>query len=264
MPPLLNNTSMMDTSDNSSRDSAWTKRFAGLTALVQPALPKTDLGRQSSLHVLFSKSFKEESDYDTDTFCAEEALTTLQRVQDSVDGILHFLQEQLPSRSLHVLARLQTLLSSYQYTSLLKQAEEYTEYLILKTPSLLRTTDVLDLFALAWTSLHEYAQDRHQQIHKAHSDLRLQQWQEQVTRFCDEKDQEDPRRQQRRIRQRNTRHLLADLESCPMELDALKQQSAAAVRFRMECQKHVVLTEEWTRCIKAQVKVLRGQVVVDC
>lgn len=265
---MKTNNLVHDASDasGSSRSSAWTKRFTGLTALVQPGLPlpKPNMARNSSLGVLFSKSFRGDLDYDTDaeTFCEEEALDTLQRVRANVEGILKFLNDRVPQ---HILQELQTMEQRYQYTKVLKQAEEYTQVLLLQTPELVLSTDVLGLFTQAWTSLQEYSQDRQQQIQKAHSELQLNQWKEQVTRASDEKDQEGSfARHELRLRQRNTRDLLADLDNDPEELASLQQQLASAIRFKMECQKHVILAKEWVRCMKRQAKALVRPTSVEC
>ena len=169
------------------------------------------------------------------------AVSTLHNVETPVFGILAFLEDHgVPS---HIIDELHQLESQYKFTALLKEAESCVERLV-RYKALVDLEEVLILFVKAWTALRDYSQDRYLQIEEA-CNARNNKHFEQVIAFQMKSEWE-----QEWLRQRQIAAHDAEAEA------AFRAQLAQAMRFKIDCQKGLILTQEWTRFVR---RVQRSQ-----
>lgn len=275
MPPLLVE-NQPDSSCPNSPSTTWKDRFSALSNLVVKAQPVTN--DVETLHESFASlntsfnnlSYNHHASFNSsigsigqeegeDGFNVDDALSAQQRLEASVLGIFLFLEGCGVDPEL--MGELVQMERQLQYTSLLKQAGEYTERIMMSTEEFTQKPDeVLNLFVDARSSLQEYSQDRYQQIRNFYRQYELQQWKEQVAKAADEHEEEweessqfvqPPRRrslhdalpfqsQDRRtmLKRQSKRKLLTETKVISEEeAESLRDQLGKAMRFKMECQK---------------------------
>lgn len=164
------------------------------------------------------------------------SLSAFHLVETPVFGIIAYLEEHgVPA---HITNELQEMESQFKFTALLKKAEHCVERLVRRNSVASDLDEVLVLFVQAWTALRDYAQDRYSQIDMACSYKHNQYW-EQVIAFQPKSEWEQDWLRQRQIAAHD-----AEAEG------AIRDQLAQAMRFKIDCQKGLILTQEFTRYIK--------------
>lgn len=157
-------------------------------------------------------------------------------VETPVFGILAYLEDNgVPA---HIIDELHQLESQYKFTTLLKEAESCVELLVRRKAVSGDLEEVLSLFVKAWTALRDYAQDRYVQIDEA-AQARTNKYYAQVIAFQNKSVWEQDWLRQRQIAAHD-----ADAEA------AFSAQHAQAMRFKIDCQKGLVLTQEWARYLR--------------
>lgn len=164
---------------------------------------------------------------------ANSAISAFHNVETPVFGILAYLEDH--GAPAHIVDELHQMESQYKFTAVLKRAESYVERLV-RRKSIMNQDDledVLTLFVRAWRALSTYAQDRYSQIEEADAARRKQYWEGTIA-FQTKTEWEQEWLRQRQIAAHD-----------PEADAALRDQLAGAMRFKIDCQKGLVLAQEW-------------------
>ncbi|CAB9528090.1 expressed unknown protein [Seminavis robusta] len=161
-------------------------------------------------------------------------------MEDSFLAILAFLQDHHDT-----VEELEELETRAEYLQFLQQAEAHVEQLCQENGASVDIPTIMALFTTAWTALQDYSMDLYKKARTKYTVFQNKQMEDfLITQQWTPKERKQLQQAQKQRRRPSALDPVA-------EEQILREGLAWTTRFKMDCQKGTVLTQEWARHLRA-------------
>ena len=170
-----------------------------------------------------------------------DSLTALHNVGAAFRALLLFFERNGVARA--SVRELQRMIVNEQYILAMERAAEYIDCLLAVDVDL---DSIIFLFVAAWESLRDYSRSLFKEAQKNYSRFENRYWLE----FIERGTMSQADRGRRKRRQLD--------EYDPEKQVQLKQKLFETTRFKIDCEKNLIQTTEWSRILRYQQRRLRN------